>query len=78
MQTLEIKPGSFNEVATLVPTKPEADIAAELKKELSDKLIEVCAVMDRANKAGFVVSFGLGTVPPGKNVIAQLTVAKHY
>lgn len=66
------------EVATLVPTKPEKDIAEEIKKEVTGKLIEICAIMDMANRSGFVVGFSLGTIPPGKNIVQQLTVAKHY
>src|SRR5258708_6157086 len=66
------------EVATLAPTKREAEIVSDFKKEVTDRLLEVCAVMDRANKAGLVVNFQLGVIPPGKNIISQLSLAKHY
>lgn len=66
------------DVATLVPTKPDAEIAAELKKEAETALLGLCQIIDRANRAGFVLQFQLGTVPPGKNIVSTLFLAKHY
>lgn len=66
------------EVATLVPTKSDADVAAEFKKEAETALLGLCQIMDRANRAGFVLQFQLGTVPPGKNIVSTLFLAKHY
>lgn len=65
------------QVPILVPTKSDADIAAELKKEAEASLLAVCDVLDRANRAGFVISFAIGVIP-GRNVLQNLTVAKHY
>ncbi len=67
-----------DEVATIIPTKPEAEVAGEIKKEVTAKLIELCAVMDRANKAGFVVTWAISPIPPGKNVVTQVVVSKNY
>jgi hypothetical protein len=65
-------------IAKLVVTKPEAEIALEFKREAEQALLELCRVMDRAGKAGFVVGFQLGQIPPGKNILQHLHIAKQY
>lgn len=64
-------------IATLVPTRSDADIAAAFKKEAETALIDLCGILDRANRAGFVIGFNIGVIP-GRNVLQNLTVAKHY
>jgi len=66
------------DLVRLVPGRSDADVAAEFKKEAETALLGLCQIMDRANRAGFVLQFGLGTVPPGKNIVSTLFLAKHY
>lgn len=64
---------------TIVPAKPDAELAAELKKEIVDRLTELGAAMDKANASGFEVAFQLSRQPwSNKNIIASLILAKHY
>jgi hypothetical protein len=67
-----------NKTVTLIATKPEAEIELEIKREIEEKLLDLCRSMDRANKAGFVVGFQLGVIPPGKNILQTFHIAKHY
>lgn len=62
----------------LVTGKSDADVAEELKREIADKLIEVCLLADKAKAAGFTVSFSIGQQWNGKIGIAQLLLAKHF
>jgi hypothetical protein len=74
-------PGSQDaaqKVAHLVTGRPDVDVAADIKAEMVAKLEDVCAAIDRAKVAGFEVTFNLGKRWDGKQVIAQLTIAKHF
>ena len=65
-------------VAKLVTTKPDAEVAAELKKELHDAYLPVMAVIDKIAAAGFEGHVGSGMGPLGRQVITVLQVRKVY
>lgn len=44
-------------VVDLVPTKPDADIGADLKKRMDEALKPVLALMDEAVRSGLVIQF---------------------
>jgi hypothetical protein len=66
-----------NNVATLVPTKSDAQIAAELKTEIIEAYKPILAVLDKASVLGFVVTVQTQQLFK-KNQITNLTVAKHF
>lgn len=66
-----------NDPVEIITTRPDAEVAAELKKEAETKLLELCGTLNRASRAGFVIGFNVGHIPSGW-VIQQLTIAKHF
>ena len=44
-------------VAELVPTKPEAEVAADLKRRMEEALAPVCAIMDEAAAKGLQIQY---------------------
>lgn len=56
---------SGDEVARLVPTKSDAEIAADIKRRFDEAMIPVTAIMDEAVAQGLVVQFdGIMLAPP--------------
>lgn len=68
----------MSEPIQLVPTKPDAEIAAELKQEIIDAAQPVCLILEKAQRLGFNVSISWGMNALGKMQIAQLIIAKHF
>lgn len=66
------------EPIALVSGRPDADVAADLKRRVTDKLRELCAIYDEAKDAGFMVNHQLGVDYAGKWQIVQLTIAKLF
>jgi hypothetical protein len=67
-----------SEVARIVPTKPDAELAAEFKLrmvELYKPLLELCT---EAHAAGFEINVQSGMGPLGKHVITLLRIARVY
>jgi len=62
----------------LIPSKGDAEIAEELKKEIAEKLAEICLLADKAKDHGFIVSFQIGQNWASKFVPTQLFLAKHF
>lgn len=56
--------------------KSDAEVAAEIKKKMTDALNRVREVMDEAHAAGLKVNFQLGADYTGRAVIAGLDVMK--
>lgn len=56
----------------------EADRAAKAKAEIQEALRGVCTAIDAAAAAGFVTSFQLGLGPTGRQIVAHLSLAKHF
>jgi hypothetical protein len=69
---------SESNVATLVPTKSDADLAAEFKKRAIEVYEPVLQLLNEANAAGFEIGIGSGLTPIGKHMITALRVAKVY
>jgi hypothetical protein len=66
-------------IAQLVPTKPDADIAAELKAKIAEALKPVCALIDEAAAAGFLVNWT--NIHPnafGKREVIDLHLVKRF
>lgn len=68
----------MSEPIQLVPAKPDAEVAAELKAEIITAAEPVCLVLEKAQKAGFHININWGMNALGKMVIAQLIIAKHF
>ena len=69
---------SESNVATLIPTKSDADLAAEFKKRAIEVYEPVLQLLNEANAAGFEIGIGSGLTPIGKHMITALRVAKVY
>jgi hypothetical protein len=67
-----------NEIAKLVPTKSDADRAAEHRERVIAVLKEICPVLDAARADGFEVSFSLQPDFMNKTAIAQLAIVKRF
>lgn len=65
-------------VATLVPTNPDAELAAEFKKRLVETYEPILGLLGEINAAGFDVQITTGMGPLGKHVIAQLVIMKKF
>ena len=65
-------------VVKLATTKPEAEIAAEMKKRITAKLEELCGILNEATDAGFHVAYGTGSSPMGRQIVTQVVVMKHF
>ena len=69
---------SESNVATLVPTKSDAEVAAELKKRAIEVYEPVLQLLNEAHAAGFEIAIGSGLAPIGRHMITHLRVAKVY
>lgn len=68
-----------NKVVGLVPgSRPDAEVAEEIRRAMTEKLDALCAVLDEAKSKGFVVNFGVGQDYRGRAVIGSLIIAKHF
>ncbi len=65
-------------IATLVPTKSDADMAAELKKRAIEVYEPVLQLLNEAHAAGFEIAVSSGLAPIGKHMITAVRVAKVY
>jgi hypothetical protein len=64
----------------LVPTKPEAEIAAELKQRFEQAIAPAMAIMDEAVTHGLLVQFdAIAATPPFfRHKPINLRIAKHF
>lgn len=71
---------SEENVTKLVPTRPDAEIAEDLKQRCAEALKPVLAVMDEAKQAGFVIQFDsiMAQAPIYRHTVINLRVAKYY
>jgi hypothetical protein len=65
-------------VAQLVPGKPDAEIAAELKDALLGKLEELLPILTACRVAGFVPQFQLGLDPMQRDTILSVHLIKYF
>lgn len=66
------------ELKVLETEQTDEDFAKNLRRMANENLDEVCKLLDFANSRGFTIGFSIGIGPSGKNVISQLTVARHF
>ena len=58
------------------PSKTDAAVAADLKRDTGELLKKVAALLDEANRHGMRIQFQLGVDGFGRNVVANLDVMK--
>jgi hypothetical protein len=78
---LHEEPLRATEVVQLVPTKPEAEIAAELKKRLEEAFKPIAALIDEAAKQGLQVQwdqFAPGPPWAPHHTLVGLRLVRHY
>ena len=63
---------------TVVPSKPDAEVAAELKEKVINLYQPLLDLLSEANDKGFQVQVGCGVGPLGKYVIQQLQIVKIF
>lgn len=69
----------MNEPARLVTTKPDAEIAAELKRDMLAALKPVLEILERARSSGFVCTFQTGAASDHAPIaIQQLQIMKQF
>lgn len=68
----------MSDIACIVPTKSDAEIAEELKHEIAEALKPVLEVTTKALSLGFQVNFNLGPNAFKQMVIQQLILSKNY
>ena len=67
------------EIARLVPTKSEAEIAADIKKRLEAAFEPVLAIFDEAAQRGLQISWdGIALGPAFRHRINGLRIIKNY
>lgn len=68
----------MSNVASLVPTKSDKELADEHRNKILISLSDVCKLIEAANKDGFEVAFGIQKGPMGNQFVNALTIAKHF
>lgn len=68
-----------NEVARLVSTRPDAEVAAELRARITEAFGPVLKILDDAVAAGLEVNFQIGREAPYYGYrITQLRISRHF
>ena len=62
----------------LVPNRPDAELAAEFKKELLEACEPALLTLEKINKAEFQANIGFGINPLGKMTLNLLQIVKVY
>lgn len=62
----------------LVTSRPDRDVADDLKRRLREALGPVLQVLDDSRAAGFVPMFNLGLDNLGRSHISELALVKHF
>lgn len=70
----------MNEIAKLIPTKPDKELAEELKAELAEAAKPYLAAASKAKKLGFIVQSQFGPINNFSDdvVILQLQLIKTF
>lgn len=69
---------SENNIATLVPNKPDAELAEDFKQEVAKAYEPLIEVLDKYDAHGLNVLASVGKNVFGKFQIQQLTVIKTF
>ena len=64
------------DIATLVPCKSDADLAAQYRAELAPLLDQVCDIFGRARKDGIVLDFNIGADQYGRMRVNEVSAVK--
>ena len=67
-----------NNVASIVPTKPDKELAEEFKQRTIEALRPLMAILDEATKHGFHVNFNLGEDMIGRSVVQNISITKKF
>ena len=67
-----------NDTIRLVPTKSDADLAAELKQEIIEAYKPALAALEKASKTGFIVHVCCRMNCFGQMVIDELIISKRF
>ena len=62
----------------LVPTRSDAEIAADLRAKIEATMAPVLALMDEANNADLEIQFGTAVDQRRRNVLINLIVVKKF
>jgi len=67
-------------VTKLVPNRPDADVANELRQRVIKAFEPIVAIMDEAIRVGLVISWGGVPFNPqtGHHVTPPVDVSRHY
>jgi hypothetical protein len=68
----------MNDPIKLVPSRPDAEIAAELRAKMEAAWEPVCRVLDEARAAGFEISSAAEPDYAGRHRLTRLIIAKHF
>lgn len=68
----------MNEIPKLVTTKPDKEVAAELKDKLVQAYEPLLKVIDECSAAGFKINVQVGTNAFGKAHIQLLVIVKEF
>lgn len=68
----------MSEVARIVPTKPDSEVAADFKKRMVEAYQPVLDICSEAEAAGFVMQVQSAMGPLGRHVITVLKCLRSY
>lgn len=68
----------MNDIAKLVPTKPDSERAKEIKADLIEKLKPILESLTKYHAEGFQVNFNLGPNSFNEIVLQTLIVSKQF
>lgn len=68
----------MNDAIQLITTKPDTELAAELKTELIEAAKPWLEACTKAHKAGFIVGANFAPNYLGQTVIQNLTLSKQF
>lgn len=63
-------------IATLVPMKTDADLAAAFRAELAPLMDQVCDILNRARKEGLILNFNVAPDQFGRVRVAEVSVVR--
>jgi hypothetical protein len=66
----------MSETARLVPGKTDIELSAEIRERLKPHLLECCAIMEEARRAGLIVTFNLAPVVCGRYVVKEVGITR--
>ena len=78
--TPELRDGDNNLIATLIPNRPDAEVARELRARMQRAFEPIIEIMDEAIRLGLVVTWGGFTFNPqtGHYSAPSIDVARHF